>query len=1000
MLGNKYLVILDEETGAGPITRRVSLVDFATMTEVPILSVLSSSTVSPPVVNQSAGTGSVFLAYGSDGTQLSSVGIYRSDNGAVLCPLGFTIIPTGQTIGEATSTQLIIHYSTGATSHQKACPRPLGKCTITPASQTFPNVFVGGCPFTPPTKQFVIKNTGTDCLDVNPISGAGPFSIQSTSPTLPAKLSPNEDVDVVVAFNPTATGSWNPQEIPVTTSPANGDNKLVFRGTAVTATFGITFSGTAIGFGKQPVGTSHNATLTITNSGHKPMIVSSAGITADGFTVAPFSNNLDCGASISVAIQFVPPTEGPHNASFSVSHSAPSNPTTIHLTGEGCIGNAEIVVPPIAPIDFGQVQQDFRTVRFFTVRNSGDAPLSFQGAITGPNAALFGLPDPNGSVVNPPQTRVFTVNPVSPCGNLASGSGETIVAVAFAGNTAPGVVNATLTLSGHNATNFAPGMTWAFPLVAEITPPVALDVGLVIDRSHSMNQTLGTRVKMDAAISASQLFVELLRADRNDRAAVVRFNNDRNVVVPMVLVSTTSSPTQDQIRQRIDTDIKPATGLTAIAGGAMMAIHEVEKPHPNNPPMLNRALVVLTDGIENTAFEEPPGTWLSIRGGTMYLPNATVVTDTVETNAATWPPNIPIYAIGVGKAGEVDPGQLNALTGDPQRVMYVDQDLTGTLYFQLEKYYTQIFMNVVGMQIVLDPMYWIAASDTHEIEFEVLPGDVSALVVIYDFKGQRLPFVCVSPKGEVLDPVLVPPGFQVRSGYTSQARLVEFKMPLKEPDRYAGTWRVVIRHAGTVCFGNPVRLEGRGFLPRECKHDVREPLLYGIAIAVGSDFRMLPFVTPAPVYVGDPILLTALISEAGLPVTGGNVTVEATTPGGATYSVPLLDDGAHADGAPDDGEYARVFSQTFAPGIYHFKFRAVGMSRDGKEVVREGVRDKPVLPRGGVEQPSGRHPEDRKPQDGDRPTSRDDCCEKLLIELKKQRDLLEALAGRPKRPRR
>lgn len=43
MLGSKYLVIFDVEAGVGPSTRIVSLVNFATWTEVNVLTVLASS---------------------------------------------------------------------------------------------------------------------------------------------------------------------------------------------------------------------------------------------------------------------------------------------------------------------------------------------------------------------------------------------------------------------------------------------------------------------------------------------------------------------------------------------------------------------------------------------------------------------------------------------------------------------------------------------------------------------------------------------------------------------------------------------------------------------------------------------------------------------------------------------------------------------------------------------------------------------------------------------
>jgi hypothetical protein len=255
--------------------------------------------------------------------------------------------------------------------------------------------------------------------------------------------------------------------------------------------------------------------------------------------------------------------------------------------------------------------------------------------------------------------------------------------------------------------------------------------------------------------------------------------------------------------------------------------------------------------------------------------------------------------------------------------------------------------------------------------------------VIFGYEGLRLPFYCVSPIGEVIDPAVIPPGYQLRSGWTNQARFVEFKMPLMQPNRYAGRWKVVVQHQGRVCVGAPSteRNETRtvGFLPRECK-GYKKPVLYGIAIGVGSNFRMVPCVTPSPVYVEDPILLTAVVSEAGLPVTGCNVTVACTSPSNVTWNVHLLDDGSHFDGSANDGEYAENFRYTYEAGTYHFLFHATGYSRNGEPVVGQAARDKVVLTK-----PSG--PDGGKGSD-------DDCCQKLLRAIQNQTLALEKLLGK------
>jgi hypothetical protein len=921
VLGTKYLAILDIDTGGGSSTRYVSIVNFTTWTEVNILTVLASSNaVQLPQVNPSMGNGIAFLAYGQDGTQQTSVGIYRSDNGNILCSLG-SIIPTGQTLGEATAAQLIIHYNTGNSAHTQTCPLPVGICTVIPLSNSFPSQAIGGCPFTPPTRQFTLKNMGTDCLTINSISNAPPFSVQSSSLPLPASLNPNETVVVTVQFNPTAIGSWNPANL--VASASDGNHNLACVGQAVAASFSIQFNATAFNFGTTPVGqAAPGKTLIITNNGSKPLNVSIAPLNVSGFACAGFNGTLGCGQSQTIALAFTPPSEGPQSAVLTVTSQAPSSPQSISLSGVGCIPNAVIAVPPIAPIDLGQVQQGFRTVKFIQVQNTEDGPLTFNGALSGPDAALFGLPDPNGSVTNAPSSNSYIVNPISPCGNLAAGNGMVVVAVSFFANAAPSASpkSAVLTLSGHNATNFPPTQTWSFPLTAVITAPVALDVALVVDHSGSMNDSLGSRVKMDAAVSASQLFVELLRPDLDDRTAIVRFNHLPDVVVPMTPVSSVNAPTQTQIRNQVQAGVPPAAGNTAIAGGALTGIMEVQTPRATVPAALTQAVVILTDGIENTGFENPPasGNWFSIMGGSMLEPLPQ--TSNVNTTAMPKPAGIKLYVVGVGKdttPPQVDIGQLNALATSTQDVFRVNQDLVGAEYFQLEKYYTQIFMDVVGTSPISDPMYWISPGQTEEIEFDVLRGDVDALVVIFDYEGLRLPFYCVSPIGEVVDASVIPPGYQLRSGWTSQARFVEFKMPLKEPDRYAGRWKVVVQHEGRVCVGPPIteRNDTRtvGFLPRECK-GYKQPVLYGIAIGVGSNFRMVPYVTPSPVYVGDPILLTAIVSEAGLPVTGCNVTVKATSPSNVNSTVTLSDDGAHSDGGANDGEYAENFRYTYEVG--------------------------------------------------------------------------------------
>lgn len=119
-----HVLFLETPTGGG--TRSVSLVDFTTTppTERPILSVLvSSAAVSSPGVQFSVGTGDAFFVFAPTGTTVAGLGIYRSDNGTLLCAGPPPLVPTGQLFGEATATQ--IRMKMGGTV-LAACARPAG----------------------------------------------------------------------------------------------------------------------------------------------------------------------------------------------------------------------------------------------------------------------------------------------------------------------------------------------------------------------------------------------------------------------------------------------------------------------------------------------------------------------------------------------------------------------------------------------------------------------------------------------------------------------------------------------------------------------------------------------------------------------------------------------------------------------------------------------------------------------------------------------------------
>lgn len=975
--GGDFLAVREAVSSAGSVQFNIYVYDLRSTVSRYLLGhgPYAGSGGTPQLHFHHTSDGTAFFVFiGGDGlpNETHTHRVIRTATGDLLCSWG-SVVEDGERQAEITGDGHVRMYTSpgpgGSTTIGSPCPLPRGELSVSPATQTFPTAVVGGADvLASTTDTFTLTNTGDDCITVESIGDVSPFSV--TDSTLPADLDPGDSTTVEVTFAPSTTGAFS-EQLPVTRTPAKGDDALVCEGTAREPEIAVSVSPSALGFGKVPVGTSETEALTIANAGEAAVDVSVAAST-DEFTWDALDVTIPYGESETLNVTFEPPSEGSFSKTLTVVSDAPSSPTNVPVSGVGCVPNPSVGVPPVAPLDFGEVERGFRTVRTITVTNAGDGPLTFDARVDGADASLFGLQPPEGNVVDVESVRPYTVEPTAAnvCGDGPTGPGEVVVGVAFHAAAAPGPVSAELVIENHNDAS-AGQDSWTFPLSATITDPRALDAGLVLDRSGSMSDPLGgSATKSDAAVRAGKLYAHLVRPDVDDRLAVVRYNQAADVLQAMTKVD---SGNQESIVDGVNSSSLSPSGSTSIAAGTMTGLEEMATPRATTPDDLTKAMVVLTDGKDNTAYQDPSdGNWYSLLGGEMVKPGGgTVSTDPIPT-----PGDVRVYSVGLGREEDVDKGKLEKLAFATGAYPLVTGELTGQTYFDLEKYFTQLFMDAVGMSTVRDPVFTIDVGEKHAIEFDVLKGDVSALVVVYDRDVGRLPFHLVSPSGEHVEPTVVPAGYQLRAGATDSARFVELRLPAGEPDRYAGTWTVVVTHDGEVCQGIPSTdpeewQQGayrRGFQPRDCRR-YDDPVDYGLAVGVGSNFRMQPYVTPGTVRVGDPILTSATVTEAGLPVTDCEVSVRATSPSGNQWTFDLRDDGSHRDGDADDGEYAREFTKTAEAGSYEFLFRAEGESRDGESVTREALLSKYVEGRVPVEPDTGNI--------GDVTDAIEECCARL-----------------------
>jgi autotransporter-associated beta strand protein len=181
-------------------------------------------------------------------------------------------------------------------------------------------------------------------------------------------------------------------------------------------------------FGSLEVGIKESLTFTVRNTGSADLNLTGTprvdiiGTEAADFTVTtPPNATIVPGGNTTFTVEFAPSESGPRSAQISIANNdSNENPFVINLGGKG-VGPQEITVeqpaetdiPNNGSKDFGLVQAGTPKTLTFTVRNSGDLPLSLTGVpqvvISGTNAADFTVTaDPDASV-GPQGTTTFEV---------------------------------------------------------------------------------------------------------------------------------------------------------------------------------------------------------------------------------------------------------------------------------------------------------------------------------------------------------------------------------------------------------------------------------------------------------------------------------------------------------------------------------------------------------------------------------------------------------------
>jgi hypothetical protein len=180
----------------------------------------------------------------------------------------------------------------------------------------------------PITRRFHLGNYGALPLTIASVAGSGDFSAQSACPaTLPA----GDGCDITVTFQPTLNGARS-GTLTANTGSARGlpTNRLL--ATAVAPTVGL--STRTLGFGVVATGsTSAPQTLTVTNTGDTPLVISAVTIVGDYAQTNNCVASLAPAATCQVSVTFTPHTDGELDGTLFLTDNAFDSPQRILLVG-------------------------------------------------------------------------------------------------------------------------------------------------------------------------------------------------------------------------------------------------------------------------------------------------------------------------------------------------------------------------------------------------------------------------------------------------------------------------------------------------------------------------------------------------------------------------------------------------------------------------------------------------------------------------------------------
>jgi hypothetical protein len=429
---------------------------------------------------------------------------------------------------------------------------------------------------------------------------------------------------------------------------------------------------------------------------------------------------------------------------------------------------------------------------------------------------------------------------------------------------------------------------FVFSLHANSIARPTVAVMLTLDQSGSMGWLAGvdaTTKRIDELHQAAVNFVQLVQA--NNGVGTVSFDQAAYPGVPVTTLTGAANDPNLMLVVNAINNLQPQ-GATSIGNGIALGRTTL------NPVVGydKKAMIVFTDGLENTSL---------------------FIADVMGSLDAQ------TFAIGLGTAEQVSANALNAITSHSGGYLLLSGPLSPAIddQFRLQKYFLQVLAGVSNTSIITDPNGTIFPGDKVRIPFQLSEADIDVTAILLtDHPG--ITFYIETPAGDQMSPASAA-GLGATYALGTNMSYYRYTLPLALGANPAqeGTWYAVLQY----------RRKRGGQGDRAAAAAAEPGISYSFSAHAFTNLRMRAQITQNSLEPGAMLLLTALLTEYGVPVAHrANVNVEIERPDNSRFVLPLSE--------VEDGRF-EVNTIAALAGVYRVRVLAAGVTMRGMPFTRE-----------------------------------------------------------------